>query len=144
MAHQLARVEVARVVLIEVRRVDVAREGREQAEVLAGQGPHQARGVSDADLIKGAVDDEVIAHGVDPAAARAGGWCQAGSMSRVFATSGARGDSGSEVSGPRLKIRDTTARARSRSALVGDNLVRDRTALSGSSCTSSACSASRE
>ncbi len=111
MTHQPARVEVARIVLIEVRGVDVAREGREQAEILAGQGPHQARRVSDPDLIEGAVDDEVIAHGVDPPAAKAAGWCQAGSMSRVFATSGARGDSGSEVSGPRLRIRDTTARA---------------------------------
>jgi hypothetical protein len=58
---------------IEVRRVDVAREGREQAEVLAGQAPHQARRVSDADLIEGAVDDEVVAHGADPPVARAAG-----------------------------------------------------------------------
>ena len=43
-AHQSAREEVVHI-LVDVRRVDVARDRREQAEVLAGQGPHQARRV---------------------------------------------------------------------------------------------------
>ena len=83
-AHQPARKEVVRVLLVDVGRVDIARDRRKQAEVLAGQGLYQARRVARADLVESLVFQIASAHDVPPCITGAGIMCQFGSRSRYF------------------------------------------------------------
>ncbi len=118
-AEQPAREEAARVLRVDVRRVDVARDRGEQAEVLVGQGPYQARRLADTNLVEGSAFQVFFAHDFPPCTTKAGVLCQFGSRSRYFWTIFAAGELGPHSAGSSIMTRPTIATASSRSACDG-------------------------
>ena len=86
----------------------------------------------------------VLAHDVAPCTTGDGVMYHLGSRSRNFLTSFAMGESGSESAGSSIMIRATIATACSRSFSDGSSRGNALSAASGSSCISSACSATTE
>src|SRR5271166_1767604 len=114
MTDQPAREEVSGVMLVHVRRVDVARDRREQVKVLAGERPGEALRVTDVDLVEGPVFEVFPTHDIPPCTTRDGVMCHFGSRSRNLLTIFASGESGSDSAGSSIMIRATIATARSR------------------------------
>lgn len=46
--------------LVEMRRIDVARHGGEQPDVVGAHEAHQRGGLADLDLLEGAVDERLV------------------------------------------------------------------------------------